>query len=422
MKAKGRRLALFAAMAVLASAFPAHAQKHGGVLKIQHMDNPPSASILEEATVSVPAAFMSVYNNLVLFDQHVAKNSLQSIVPELATKWEWKDDGKTLVFTTREGVKWHDGKPFTAKDVACTFDLLLNGESKLRRNPHAAWWSNVESVTADSDTQVTFRLKAPQPALLGLLASGYTPIYSCHVPADQMRRRPIGTGPFKLAEFKMNESIKLVRNPDYWKKGLPYLDGIEFTIIPDRSTRMLSFVAGKFDMTFPTDVTVPLLKNIRKDAPKAVCTMRETGVSSNLIVNSQAPPFDNPKIRRALGLTLDRKAFIDILAEGEGKPSGIMLPPPSGVWGMPDEMLKDVPGYGDVNKAREEARALMKGQGQHPQHRDLPRSGGDPDRPAEAGLCRRRARGDRDRRLLQPRVQEGLCGGAQPQRHRGRRP
>ena len=118
MKAKGRRLALFAALAVLASAFPANAQKHGGVLKIQHMDNPPSASILEEATVSVPAAFMSVYNNLVMFDQHVAKNSLQSIIPDLATKWEWKNGYKTLVFTTREGVKWHDGKPFTAKDVA----------------------------------------------------------------------------------------------------------------------------------------------------------------------------------------------------------------------------------------------------------------------------------------------------------------
>jgi peptide/nickel transport system substrate-binding protein len=158
MKAKGRRLALFAAMAVLASAFPANAQKHGGVLKIEHMDNPPSASLLEEATVSVAVPFMSVYNNLVMFDQHVAKSSLQSIVPDLATKWEWKDGGKTLVFTTREGVKWHDGKLFTAKDVACTFDLLLNGETKLRRNPHGAWWNNVASVTADSDTQVTFRL------------------------------------------------------------------------------------------------------------------------------------------------------------------------------------------------------------------------------------------------------------------------
>ena len=167
-----------------------------------------------------------------------------------------------------------------------------------------------------------------------------------------MRRKPIGTGPFKLAEFKMNESIKLVKNPDYWKPGRPYLDGIEYTIIADRSTRMLSFVSGKFDMTFPTDVTVPLLKNIRQGrAARRKCTMRETGVSTNLIVNREVPPFDNPKIRRAMALTLDRKAFIDILSEGEGQMGGAMLPPPDGVWGMPPEMLKTIVGYGDVAKA-----------------------------------------------------------------------
>ena len=149
MKTQRGHVVLLAAVAALACSSPAAAQKSGGVLKIQHMDNPPSASIHEEATVSVPAAFMAVYNNLVLFDQHVPKNSLQSIVPELATKWEWKDGNKTLVFTTREGVKWHDGRRFSAKDVACTFDLLLGGETKLRRNPRSAWWTNVVKVTAD---------------------------------------------------------------------------------------------------------------------------------------------------------------------------------------------------------------------------------------------------------------------------------
>ena len=314
-------------LAGLLFAAPVAAQKSGGVLKIQHMDTPPSASIHEEATVSAAVPFMSLYNNLVMFDQHAPKNSLETVVPDLATKWDWKDDNRKLVFVLREGVKWHDGQPFTAKDVACTFDLLLGGETKLRRNPRSAWWTNAVKVTADSDTQATFHLKAPQPSLVALLASGYTPIYPCHVPPDQMRRKPVGTGPFKLAEFKMNEGIKLVKNPDYWKKGLPYLDGIEFTIMPDRSTRMLSFIAGKYDMTFPSDVTVPLLKNIRHDAPKALCTMRESGVSVNLIINRESPPFDNPNIRRALALTLDRKAFIDILSEGEDKVAGIMLPP-----------------------------------------------------------------------------------------------
>jgi peptide/nickel transport system substrate-binding protein len=225
------------------------AQKAGGILKIQHMDTPPSASIHEEATVSVVVPFMGLFNNLVIFDQNVAKNSFDSIVPDLATSWSWNDDGKQLAFKLRQGVRWHDGKPFTAADVACTFDLLLSTD-KLRRNPHAAWWSNVEKVEADGDFDVTFHLKNRQPALLALLASGYSPIYPCHVPVADMRRKPIGTGPFKFVEFKMNEGIKLTKNTDYWKPGRPYLDGIEYTIIPDRSTRMLSFVSGKFDMTF----------------------------------------------------------------------------------------------------------------------------------------------------------------------------
>jgi peptide/nickel transport system substrate-binding protein len=97
--------------------------------------------------------------------------------------------------------------------------------------------------------------------------------------------------------------------------------------------------------------------------------MRESGVSVNLIINRDAPPFDNPKIRRALALTLDRKSFIDIISEGEDKPAGIMLPPPDGAWGMTPEMLKDLPGYGDVAKAREEARKLMQEAGYGPEKR-----------------------------------------------------
>ena len=369
MKIPNGCIALICVVAgVIAPTGAGWAQKHGGVLKIQHMDTPPSASIHEESTVSVAVPFMALYNNLVIFDQNVPRNSFDSIVPDLATSWETKEDGRKLVFKTRDGVKWHDGKPFSAADVACTFDLILTPD-KLRRNPRSAWYGNVEKVTADGPSEVTFHLKQPQPALLALLASGYTPIYPCHVPAADMRRKPVGTGPFKLADFKMNEGIKLVKNPDYWKPGRPYLDAIDFSIIADRSTRMLSFIAGKFDMTFPADVTVPLLKNNKRDAPQAQCTMRESGVSTNLIINREVAPFDDPKIRRAMALTLDRESFIKILSEGEGQMGGALLPPPDGVWGLPPEKLKNLIGYGDVEKAREEGRALMKEAGYGPDKR-----------------------------------------------------
>jgi peptide/nickel transport system substrate-binding protein len=361
-------VALIGLITVAITANQASAQKQGGVLRMQHMDTPPSASILEEATVSVVVPFMGVFNNLVIFDQNVPRNSFETIVPDLATKWTWSDDGRQLVFELRDGVRWHDGKPFTSADVACTFDLLLSPD-KLRRSPRSAWWNNVEKVTADGPLQATFHLKHRQPSLIALLASGYSPIYPCHVSTADMRRRPIGTGPFKFVELKMNEGAKVTKNKDYWKPGRPYLDGIEYTIIPDRSTRMLAFTSGKYDMTFPTDVSVPLLKNIRRDAPQAQCTMRESAVSVNLLVNRDSPPFNDPRIRKALSLVLDRQAFIDILQEGEGQMSGALLTPPAGVWGMPQDMLRTMPGYGDVAKNREQARELMKQAGYSPDKR-----------------------------------------------------
>src|SRR6266851_7698225 len=191
--------------------------------------------------------------------------------------------------------------------------LLGKSQEKLRTNPRKAWYQNLEAVTTDGDFTANFHLKRPQPALIALLAAGHSPVYPCNIPPRDMRSHPIGTGPFKFVEFKPNERITVARNPDYWKKGRPYLDGIEYTIVPNRSTAMLAFAAGKFDMTWPYVVTIPLLKDVNAQAPQAICETRTTNGSNNLLVNRDAPPFDNADLRRAMALALDRKAFIDIL-------------------------------------------------------------------------------------------------------------
>src|SRR5207253_568160 len=238
--------------------------------------------------------------------QDVAQASLQSIVPDLATGWTWSEDGTELTFPLRQGVKWHDGKPFTAKDVKCTWDLLQGkANEKLRVNPRKSWYNNLEEVTTNGDYEVTFRLKRQQPWLLTLLASGWSPIYPCHVPARDMRQRPIGTGPFKFVEFKPNEHIKVVRNPDYWKPDRPYLDGIDWMIIKDQGTRVLSFVAGKNDLFSPYGVTMPLLHQIKEQAPQAICEVTATNVNRTLVVNRDKPPFSDLELRRAMSRTLD---------------------------------------------------------------------------------------------------------------------
>jgi peptide/nickel transport system substrate-binding protein len=366
-----RALALASCAIFTFFAGSAFAQQTGGVLKFFHRDSPASMSIHEEATISTVAPVMSVFNNLVLFNQHEKQNRLDQVEPELAESWNWNEENTRVSFRLRQSVKWHDGKPFTAKDVKCTWDMLLGKSSeKLRLNPRKAWYRNLEEVTTDGDYNVTFVLKRPQPAFLMLLATGMSPVYPCHLSPRDMRTHPIGTGPFKFVEFEPNDHIRLSKNPDYWKPARPYLDGIEWTIIPNRSTQTLAFIAGKFDMTFPYEATVQSMRDIKSQVPEAICELTPTPIAINLLVNRDAPPFDNPDIRRAMQLTLDRKSFIDILAEGQGDIGGALMPPPGGLWGLPPEILQTLPGYGpDVAANRAEGRKLMEKYGYGPDHR-----------------------------------------------------
>jgi peptide/nickel transport system substrate-binding protein len=175
------KLGVLAAMTFLLITGEAWAQKSGGVLKVHHQDSPASMSIIEEATYSTVVPMMGVFNNLVMYKQDEPQNSLDTIVPDLATEWSWSEDGTELTFKLRRGVKWHDGKPFTAADVKCTYDLLLGkAQDKLRLNPRKAWYRNLKEVTTKGEDEATFQLQRPQPAFITLLASGYSPIYPCH--------------------------------------------------------------------------------------------------------------------------------------------------------------------------------------------------------------------------------------------------
>ena len=356
---------------ILCVAAPAAAQKSGGILKVYFFDSPASMSIHEEATIAAQGPMMGVFNNLVIYKQDVPQSGMESIVPDLAGDWSWDEEKTQLTFQLRQGVRWHVGKPFTAKDVVCTWDLLTGKSGdKLRINPRKVWYKNLEKVTAGGDYEVTFQLKRPQPAFIALLASGFSPVYPCHLPAREMRSHPIGTGPFKFVEFRPNEAIKVARNPDYWKKDRPYLDGIQYTIIKNVSTGVMAFAAGKFDFTSPYFLQVPVLKDLKNQAPDAICQLMPSNVNRNVMFNREAPPFDNPELRRAAALSIDRKAFVDILTEGKGNIGGAMLPTPEGVWGMPPEMLKTLPGYDtDMKTNRAEARSIMEKLGYGPDKR-----------------------------------------------------
>jgi peptide/nickel transport system substrate-binding protein len=364
---------LLAVFAVSWAAIPsiASAQKSGGILRSYEVANPPSASILEEATSATTHPFMAVFNNLVIFDQAEPINRPEVIRPELAESWAWDASNTKLTMKLRQGVTWHDGKPFTSKDVKCTWDWStekVNGG--FRKNPRKLWWDNIKEVTTNGDHEVTFELNRPQASLLTLMASGMSPVYPCHVPARIMRTKPIGTGPFRVVSFENNKFVRLEKNPNYWRKGRPYLDGLEFSIMASRGTRLLAFAAKEIDKTFVSDVTGPLIADVKARTPDAVCEFALTGVSSNLLVNREKPPFDNPKLREAMMLTLDRDAIIKIVSGGEASIGGAMLPPPAGVWSKPVEEFKKLPSYsGTIEERRAKALAIMKELGYGPQNK-----------------------------------------------------
>src|SRR2546430_1082687 len=178
----------------------------GGGLTLRRREALPQGfAIHESPTISTMWPAMPCLNNLVLFDPMKPTHSVDTIIGELAERWSWQDSARRLVFLLRTDVKWHDGKPFTSKDVKHTFDLLReapDAPAKLRLNPRREWYANVESIDAVDPQTVAFRLKRPQQSLLLMLASGFTPIYAAHVPAASYRTGCVGTGPFKVKEWR----------------------------------------------------------------------------------------------------------------------------------------------------------------------------------------------------------------------------
>src|SRR3989442_3342641 len=175
-------------------------RKAGVVLNVMpREDLSQGFSIHETSTISTVWPAMPCLSNLVLFDPLKKTESVDTIIGELAEKWSWQDNYRNLVFFLRKGVKWHDGQPFTSRDVKFTFDMLreaADAPAKLRINPRKDWYANLEAIeTPDTHTAV-LRLKKPQPSLLLMLASGYTPVYAAHLPPPNYRTTCVGTGPF----------------------------------------------------------------------------------------------------------------------------------------------------------------------------------------------------------------------------------
>jgi len=341
-------------------AAPALAQKYGGTLRGVLTEMWPSLSMHEDASVSTIWPAIPMYNNLLLYDPTQLRDGRATLAGELAESWAWSEGGRRLTFKLRQGVAWHDGKPFTSADVKYTFDLVRDVPAKrLKLNPRKQWYENVAELRTNGDFEVSFVLKEPQPGLLNLLASAYALIYPAHVDPAELRTRAVGTGPFMLKEAVPDAKIAMVRNPRYFVKGRPYLDGLEYTIIKSRPSRAAALQAGQIDMGFPTDGSVSQRDTLRRSLPRMTVIEIAQGLQDNVLVNTRKAPFDNVKLRRAVALALDRAGMIRSIHQGAALLGGATLPPPYGAWGLTPAELATLPGYGDPALDKAEARRLL---------------------------------------------------------------
>ncbi|MBI3507259.1 MAG: ABC transporter substrate-binding protein [Proteobacteria bacterium] len=342
---------------------PGRAPRAGGVINVMlREDLPQGFSIHDSATNSTVWPSLPCFNNLVFFDPAKPVDRADTIVGELAERWAWKDGHRTLVFTLRGNVRWHDGQPFTARDVKYTFDVVReapDAPARLRINPRKDWYANVEAIETPDPRTVVFRLKQPQPSLLMLLASGYSPVYPAHVPLAEFRTRCVGTGPFKLKEWRRGEYVEYVRNPDYFVAGRPYLEGLRYVVIAERGTRFAALQAGRLDAAMPIEGTRTIAAQLKAAVPRMVITELNGNVSDNILLNARRPPFDDVRLRRAVSFAVDRRAYVRAVHQGGAVLGASLAPPPGGSWGLLARDLAGLPGYGRPAEDKARARALL---------------------------------------------------------------
>lgn len=252
----------------------------------------------------------TVYNRLLDVDDN------GQLMPELATEWSVSEDGKTWTFKLREGVKFHSGKDFTAADVVYTFKRFW--DSALASGaPAVLTFMDADSVQAVDDHTVTFTTKEPVAELPLLITNKFTNIVPDGATHEALRLQEDGTGPFIQEQFTPNAPVRLFKkNPDYWDAGKPKADCLQVTVAQEAVAAVSAIKSGQVDLVLNVD---PSVIGALKDDPNI--QLLETGASNSMTVSMfiDTPPFDDPKVREAMKLVVDRQAMIDTVLLGYGE-------------------------------------------------------------------------------------------------------
>ncbi|ETW94088.1 MAG: hypothetical protein ETSY1_36350 [Candidatus Entotheonella factor] len=332
--------------------------QRGGVMKVAIQGDPPSLDMHQESTFLVMIPFGNVYNTLIKFHPH----RHDDIVGDLAESWTSSEDGLTHTFKLRQGVKFHDGSDFTSADAKASWDKIINppkGTISTRRSIYQM----VDSIEAPDPHTVVFKLHYPAASFIPLMALPYNLIYSkakLDEDPNWYKKNAMGTGPFKLKAIRRGSFIEMERNDNYWKEGMPYLDGIKYFMIKDTSARAKSVRTGRTDVElrgFPPAEVEAMKKQM---GDKLTVAYPRINLQWGVAFNVAKKPFDDARVRKALSLAIDRYDMAKVLdpLSGLSIVGGVMHP--DSKYALPMEELQKFAGFGKNHQANiAEAKRLL---------------------------------------------------------------
>jgi peptide/nickel transport system substrate-binding protein len=361
--AERMRLVALLLVASLIPALPgaataADTPRKGGVLLAVIGADPPSLDPHQESTFANIQLVAPLYSTLLQIDPY----SYPKIIGDAAAEWKIAPDGLTYTFKIRPGIRFHDGSPLTAADVKATYDKIVfppTGVLSIRKNAY----TEIASIEAPDVATVVFKLKFPSASLLNNLASPWNVIY----PKKYLDKDPnyfktnvVGSGPFKFKSYTRGSTFEGERNPDYFVKDRPYLDGYKFYISPETSVRAAAIRSGRAWIEF-RDLPNAEVEAIKKQlGDKIVVQTTPMTGQFGIAINNSAKPFNDIRIRQALTLGLDRYTASRVLygITGLKLVGGLMRP--GSEWALPEAELQKLPGFWkDADKSRAEAKRLL---------------------------------------------------------------
>jgi len=295
------------------------AAKDGGTMIMLVKPEPPTLASYLSTSGPIGQVSTKVYEGLLEYDFDL------NPLPGLAKSWDVSADGKTMTFKLQHGVKFHDGSPFTSADVKYSIEEVLR-----KVHPRGAnTFKELEKIDTPDDFTVVFHLKNAAPYLIRALSGYENPIVSkkqfegTDPRSNPTANKPIGTGPFKFVEWKKGQYIRLDKNKDYWKKGLPHLDRIVARFIPDAGTRTAAMEKGEVQFAAFNAIPNVDAKRLMAMGGISVTTKGYDMINPVMLLelNTKSPPMDNRAVRQAISYALDRKFIIDNIFFGYGKPA-----------------------------------------------------------------------------------------------------